>query len=345
MTKSQHIGYQVLAMMDRLGVSPLTRNYHLFYTCIANSNPVMRRAVRSLGAHPTQNQIDQVIEEHCPEAVDSYMVRRHERTFLKAISELSASFRSEQSELNGLQDAMERVTSALAKAAQHDNVSPEMLSKVISAIGEAGNQRAVSTNRALERMDRNRSEVEALRQELVNARRMANTDALTELANRRHFDEKLASAMGQSNDFALILLDIDHFKRINDTHGHAVGDYILRGVAATIRQALRTGAFVARTGGEEFAIMLAKANEKDVLIVAERVRVAMEKATFHSGADDIPVTVSLGAALATYAETSAQFYENADTALYQSKAGGRNRVTLHVSKDKDASGNRYQIYR
>ena len=279
-----------------------------------------------------------------PEAIDSFMMRRHENAVLSAIDDLATRLQSEQSQLNGFNSAIDRVSTALAKSAEHDTLTSDLLMKVVGAIGEAGTLRAASSERTLKRMQQNRSEVDALRAELVRVRQMANTDVLTGLANRRHFEERLAAAVGETTGFALVLADIDHFKSINDTHGHVFGDYVLRGVATTIVHTLRTGTLIARTGGEEFAMILAKAKEDEVVAAAERVRQAIEKMRLRRGETEVRVTISLGAAMATSLETAAQIYEAADLALYRSKNAGRNRVTLHDPSADQDSTNRYRIY-
>ena len=127
MGSSKHIGHQVINMMDRLGVSPITRNYHLFYTCIANTNPTLRQAVRCLGRFPSQHELDQIIDEFCPEAVDSQMMSRHEKAVLGALGDLSLGLRTEQEQMSAFHSAIERVTTALARSADRDVVTTELL--------------------------------------------------------------------------------------------------------------------------------------------------------------------------------------------------------------------------
>lgn len=255
MSSSKHIGHQVISMMDRLGVSPVTRNYHLFYTCIANTNPALRQAVRSLGRFPSQHELDQIIDEFCPEAVGSQMMALHEKALLGALGDLTSGLRSEQEQMSAFQGAIERVTIALGRSAERDAVTTELLMKVVGAISDVGRSRIATGGRALERLDRNRDEITALKEELMSVRKMANTDALTGLANRRNFDDTLAKAFGRKSTFALVIADIDYFKRLNDAFGHSFADHVLKTVAATLHHVLRTGTYVARTGGEEFAIL------------------------------------------------------------------------------------------
>ena len=344
MSSTKHIGHQVIAMMDRMGVSPITRNYHLFYICIANSDPLLRKAVRDLGRYPSQDQLDQVIERHCPEVADSPVIRRHENAVLSAIDNLAERLQSEQAQLTGFNRAIENVSSALAMSLEQDKLTSDLLVKVVHAVGQAGTRRAAAEQRTLQRMRENKSEVDSLRDELIKVRRMANTDVLTGLSNRRHFDDRLAAAIGKSQDFALLLTDIDHFKKINDAFGHAFGDQVLKTVAATLAKACRAGTFIARTGGEEFAVVVASPTEAEVKAVGERLREAVASLKFAAAQDVIGVTVSVGGAMAKGAVTADALYHAADVALYRSKDAGRNRVSMYdPSADADTS-QRYRLY-
>lgn len=341
MSSTKHIGHQVIAMMDRVGVAPITRNYHLFYICIANSDPIVRRAVRDLGRHPSQSQLDQVIEKHCPEVAESPTIRRHENAVVTAIDNLANRLQSEQSQLTGFNSAMESVSVALTRSLQQDKLTSELLVKVVEAVGQAGARRVAAGQRTLQRMRENRTEVDALRDELVKVRRMANTDVLTGLSNRRHFDERLAAATGSSQDFALLLVDIDHFKKINDTCGHAFGDHVLKCVAVALARSTRAGTFIARTGGEEFAVV---ASGHEAIALAERVRGAVERLKIPAARDVISVTISVGVAMAKDATTADMLYESADHALYRSKNAGRNRVTLYDPCGDEDTSERYRLY-
>jgi diguanylate cyclase len=344
MIGTKHIGHQIIAMMDRLGVAPLTRNYHLFYICIANSDPVLRRAVRNLGRHPTQHDLDQLIAEFCPEAVDSQLVRRHENAVLRAIEDLACRLQTEQSEMSSFHGAIERVATALSRTAEQETMTRQLLMKVTSAIEEAGKRRVASGRRALKHLDENHKEVAALRSELVHFRKLASTDPLTGLANRRSFDEALAGEKSKAIEFSLILMDIDHFKKINDAYGHAFGDGVLKLVGETTKRALRRGCFFARTGGEEFAIIVPSTTGEEGFRVAERVRHSIERLKMQRGGEEVGITISLGIANSSAVETSNQLYEAADLALYHSKNTGRNRATIYDPLREGTTGHRYQIY-
>ncbi len=173
-----------------------------------------------------------------------------------------------------------------------------------------------------------------LLRELDEYKQLAVTDALTKLNNRRAFDQRMEALFDQqTTGSGLVLMDIDHFKSFNDTHGHAVGDLVLSCVAETLRIAAGEAAFVARTGGEEFAIILQNSTQKEALSVAERVRDAIENMPVADPSTRKtygPVTVSLGLCMSDAAANPMEAYNKADTALYQSKETGRNRCTVYI---------------
>jgi diguanylate cyclase (GGDEF)-like protein/PAS domain S-box-containing protein len=161
--------------------------------------------------------------------------------------------------------------------------------------------------------------------------RLATTDALTGVANRRHFmelaDIELARVQRFEQPAALLMLDIDHFKRVNDTHGHAAGDAVLAAFADTLRGALRKIDHVGRLGGEEFAVLLPGAERAAAIAFGERVRKATLARTVQVGESAIVVTVSVGVAILRAADANPDAaLARADTALYRAKALGRNRV-------------------
>ncbi|BAQ47166.1 MULTISPECIES: sensor domain-containing diguanylate cyclase [Methylobacterium] len=162
--------------------------------------------------------------------------------------------------------------------------------------------------------------------------RLSLTDGLTGLPNRRRFDGALDAAWREAarsgRPLSLLIVDADHFKRINDRHGHAVGDEVLRGLARCLSAAIhRPHDLVCRIGGEEFALLLPDTDEEGAARVAERLRagvatLAVEQAGIPAGA----VTVSVGLAPSACADTPADLYRAADAALYEAKAAGRDRV-------------------
>ncbi|MCW2988836.1 MAG: hypothetical protein JWM24_1774 [Solirubrobacterales bacterium] len=162
-------------------------------------------------------------------------------------------------------------------------------------------------------------------------RTMAMTDELTRLPNRRHVlgigEALLHHTRTGSEPFTFIAFDIDHFKRINDTFGHAAGDAVLQRIARACRQSLRPGDHIGRTGGEEFAVLLPQTSLHEAVQVAERLRTAVEAVDYSDLEPGLHVTISLGVAEWSPADTTlARIAGRADELLYRAKAGGRNRV-------------------
>jgi diguanylate cyclase (GGDEF)-like protein len=166
----------------------------------------------------------------------------------------------------------------------------------------------------------------------------ATLDALTNLNNRRQFETRLgqeiAIAKRQNNPLCAMMIDIDFFKRVNDTYGHAAGDEVLRTVAGLIKAALRESDIPARYGGEEFAILLPYSHLKEAKTVGERIRKAVENHPIPieiegEKHDPINVTISMGLAEFDFKESGEELFERADKALYEAKTSGRNRVCIN----------------
>ncbi|GAB4482767.1 MAG: hypothetical protein OHK006_01910 [Thermodesulfovibrionales bacterium] len=163
--------------------------------------------------------------------------------------------------------------------------------------------------------------------------RMATTDGLTGLFNHRSFQEKLTEEIRRMKRYnepvSLLLTDIDHFKKVNDTYGHPAGDQVLRGVARMIREAIRDIDIPARYGGEEFAVILPKTVDRDARVIAERIRRMVMDSTFTADGKTLKVTISIGVASAPAdADAKEDLIENTDKALYHAKHNGRNQTVL-----------------
>jgi diguanylate cyclase (GGDEF)-like protein len=167
--------------------------------------------------------------------------------------------------------------------------------------------------------------------EIEDVTRRARTDQLTGLPNRRAFDDALGPALIQAERYeqplSLIMADIDHFKRVNDTLGHAAGDAVLKAVASTVQRLVRTSDLCARFGGEEIAVLLPHTPQRGAEELAERLRAAVAGRPVRTGGKDVDVTVSFGvASLHESVAAGENLFVAADRALYDAKAAGRNRV-------------------
>lgn len=171
---------------------------------------------------------------------------------------------------------------------------------------------------------------------------IASTDSLTSCLNRAAFATLVEGylerfAGSPSNHGALLVVDVDHFKKINDTLGHHVGDEVLKMIASTIRNALRDTDLIGRLGGEEFSVFLPGTRPDQCAEIAERVRLAVQQANFRPEGSPLLLTVSIGAAPFATATTFSELYQVADQHLYDAKRTGRNRVAIATLLDGTTS--------
>ena len=171
--------------------------------------------------------------------------------------------------------------------------------------------------------------------QMVDLRRLARRDGLTGLLNRTALmgdgEQHLAQSLHQQRPFAAMLLDLDHFKRINDTRGHPVGDEVLHHAARTLQRSLRgRDRLLGRYGGEEFVLLLPDTGMEQAMALAERLRATLEASPLHREGGPIVITASIGVAVADAASGLESLLARADAALYRAKAAGRNRVACDL---------------
>ena len=175
-------------------------------------------------------------------------------------------------------------------------------------------------------------EAQGYREHLEEQRQKALIDPLTGLPNRAAWSERLEHEIGQwqqhGNTLMLAMLDLDHFKRINDNYGHLAGDKVLKIIAGVLRKRLRSNDFIARFGGEEFVLLMPNTTAAVGAGLAETLRAAIEACPFHFKGERVTITVSIGISVFKHAERSEQVLKRADQALYRAKDAGRNRVEL-----------------
>jgi len=173
-------------------------------------------------------------------------------------------------------------------------------------------------------------------------RLLSETDEMTSLQNKRSFNESLSKeikkAARYSRKFSILLIDADNLKDVNDNYGHGAGDQLIKVLANTMKESLRTSDVIARIGGDEFVVLLPEADQTHALEAGERIRSATENTSFDREGRRVDMTVSIG--IASYpddGESLEGIMENADRALYKSKKTGRNRVTPYSRSNKEAA--------
>ena len=346
--QSNDLVSQIIYAVRSMGAAPIPRNYQLFYEAYIGSNPELTLQLAALGSRATQEELDELSRRYLGTDQTTVVENAHDRL----LGELESLLRLLRQEQHSLESYSKLLGETAQRINSKNNLSSEILTSAIALLTEATGTTLAHGEKTAGGVAQRSQEMEQVRRELDEYKRIANTDSLTRIANRRAFDERLASAYDNSAVLpvtALVLADIDNFKKINDSYGHPVGDKILATVASVIRSNVRKDIFVARSGGEEFAMIVEGNTAEEVMIICERVRRALETRTFRnsrSGVDYGPVTISVGFAMASQANDPGELYANSDTALYHAKNGGRNRtVFFEDGMNKDYTGKNWLIYK
>jgi diguanylate cyclase len=331
-----------LPLMSRLGVPMTPRNYAVWYEYVAGSNAALkdeidRRMAEEAAFSEAAN--DALFQQYVAEC-DVSAFQRIRAEMRQLLREVGSSL------LNAGQDA-DRLGNHLdgtVKRIERSESVDEIRVLLRAAIDEARAMRE-STSALKSHFDAKTREIQTLQQELDRARKRALTDTLTGLANREALYGALESAVHDAEEddteLCLLVLDIDHFKRVNDTHGHLVGDRVIRFVASTLKRLVKGKDTAARFGGEEFAVVLPDTPVGGAMALAENIRRAIADARLVRSDTREPlnqITVSVGVGSYRRGEDINSLFDRTDQALYAAKSGGRNRVV-----NESAVGDAFEI--
>jgi diguanylate cyclase len=277
---------------------------------------------------------------------EAYLKQLNERLeafqgHLQTASEGYADSRSAARELDTqIREQVDGLQSSVQDAADLDSLKQVLESHLEGLLGtmdqhqQQRDQREQEVAERLkglaERVANMEQEAQGYRDHLEVQRQKALIDPLTDLPNRAAWSERLDHEVNlwhqRGNSLSLAMLDLDHFKRINDGYGHLAGDKVLKIIATVLRKRLRPGDFIARFGGEEFVLLMPDSSLANALAAGEALRTAIEVCPFHFKGEPVTITVSMGVAQFQPGERSDLALKRADEALYRAKAAGRNRV-------------------
>jgi len=343
--RSFFIGQRALELMKTYGSSADPRSYEVWYTYVSGHKPAMNEAIKKITAEHgslNRNDIEKLYDEHLS-------AQRAARDTEKASILM----------LGEIEQVMEMIDTALGSTARYgeslqafsnDLTGPfdrTRIRDLIATVVRATHQ-VTDTNQQLEaRLKETRGEIETLRETLECVRVEAVTDPVTGISNRKHFQDMLHKsaeiADAQRSPLALIVIDIDHFKRFNDLYGHLTGDQVLRLVSMTMRDQVKCKATLARFGGEEFGIVLPDTELSGAKAIAEAIRQSVlnrELVKRSTGESLGKITISVGVAMFRHGEGGPALLDRADQCMYVAKRTGRNRtVTDEEHPDKERLSN------
>ena len=278
------------------------------------------------GEVPSEREFRQVASGLVQELL--HLLRSREKVLSGLVEEISAALYRGSAESDAIREELQENIRGISEATELGNME-DMVNVIRSQVQDLSSN--VEKQKEVERARQQAldSELGEMRGQLQRAEQDLQIDALTGVCSRRWLDEYLQSKLPADEDDSLCLLmvDLDHFKTVNDTYGHDVGDEVLKALGRCLNEVvMRKTDFVARFGGEEFAVLLDASTLQGGLAVAERLRQAIEAMRIKSGESDLQVTASLGVAAAGYGESARELFQRADGALYVAKRNGRNRV-------------------
>lgn len=322
----------IAAHMGRMGVVGLPRNYEIFYELMIGSSRELAEDFAALGARPSQAALDELSRKYFAQSNRQSVVEDAREMIAVRAEEILRLLGRERNSLEKFGLILDQTSDGLGG---RQDISRDLLQKIIGIMA-AATQTTLDQGRQISAaMAEKTAELEKVKALLEQYKQLADTDPLTKVWNRRAFDRRLTAIYSSRRAVmfqALLLADIDGFKAFNDRHGHPVGDRILQKVAQIIDGRCGSECFVARTGGEEFAVIVDGYSEEEAAKFAERLREAVAEAEFFvppSPGDFGPISISLGLCMASEAADAEELYAKADRALYSSKVSGRDRVTRH----------------
>ena len=334
------LGEQAIAQIKAHRTSAFPRIYELWYTYVTGHNNGLNKAIDAAIARSgglTEQDIEQVYENYLSPL-----------RFSDRVDQVGARLMGEINQITSMVETAVHQTAAYGQELNHAirqidfSDGREHLRLIVEGLVRM-TQEMEASNKILEaRLKDSRSEIQLLQEDLHAVRTESLTDPLTSLSNRKAFDISLQTAIlgaeATSEPLTLLITDIDHFKRFNDSYGHLTGDQVLRLVALSVKQNVKGADLAARFGGEEFAVILPNTPMRSALTVAEHIRRAVmskELVKRSTGENLGRVTISIGVASYRPGDTYASLIDRADTCLYAAKRGGRNKVVCETDPEFD----------
>jgi diguanylate cyclase len=316
-------------------ILPTPRNFEVWFSYCSDDKPRLRQRIERYikAAKPlTPGVLDDLYREFFAAPVDLDLIKENSQELRQIATRLTDQVIADCGTIDDCATALGGLGPVLdtAPTIVEMRLAVQTLRTTTAEVGDR--------MRALEKLfTASITRIGELNEKLARSEKEATCDGLTGLANRRLFDTALvratAEASGDGSDVALLMLDIDHFKKFNDAHGHPMGDNVLRLVAQILTNHIKGRDLAARYGGEEFAVILLGAGLVPAMTVGEQIRSLLDKRSLvnrTTGQNLGAVTCSIGVAVHRKGEVAGKLLDRADQALYKAKRAGRNRVVAEM---------------
>lgn len=329
--KIAELSQQALPLMASHGVPATPENYHVWFKYLLGEDLGLNREIDHMIANGTPFDAmacDRLYQDHRSDPRPEKLENKQEQ-MREILREVGLWLSQANKDTTDYHDNLDRYAQSFA-----NSDSLKEIRGLLHTLIEETREMQQTTSELNERLATKNNEITTLQEELKKERTKAATDSLTGLANRATLlarIEEAAQETLQQEDLCLIMVDIDHFKHVNDSYGHLIGDRVIRFVAKTLTDNTKGKDIAARYGGEEFAILLPRTTARGAQAVAENIRKTIAAARLVRSDNKQPlgqITVSAGIATYHLDEDIMEFVDRADRALYASKNAGRNQVTL-----------------
>jgi diguanylate cyclase len=315
------------------------RNYEFWYAYATGYNPSLNQMINEKlaenGGKLSDADIEQIYGTYLAPSRLGERINSVGSRFKDEIEQVMAMVDAAVGSASSYSESLAGVTAQLGNATDREG-----LRAIVESLVETTKEMEQANQKLEARLSASKQEINQLQENLEVVRSESLTDPLTSLANRKFFDSSLdkaiADSLAKSEPLSLMMTDIDHFKKFNDTYGHLTGDQVLRLVAVSMKQNVKGQDIAARYGGEEFVVVLPNTVLRSALTVADHIRravMAKELMKRSTGEHLGRVTVSIGVATLREGDTAQSLIGRADACLYAAKRNGRNRVICEADPE------------
>ena len=324
--KAMAVASEVFKLVEHHKTAPVPKTYEVFYSHASGTREDVSERINLVvdGGKPLSNFDIEQIHQECLGSDDFETSANLDHEMTEVLSLVESYLTSSEQYAGSLSSSIEQLT---------DESKPAQIKKTIELLISENEKMHAETSALTSNLEQSKNQILEMQKSLIEARENGFRDPLTNLANRRRFEQFMNSAIAEAHEdqasLCLVMGDIDHFKRVNDTFGHIVGDGVLKYFATLLSRNVKGRDLVARYGGEEFAIVLPRTNLTDAKTLTEQIRFELEstKLVVKDGSRPLgKITSSFGISQLRHGEDAADLLERADAKLYEAKNSGRNRV-------------------